>query len=342
MALVVAPDSYPGYVTTALDVLQMANVHVRSRVQQVIPGASRKRSAVSHSIVSLDGKFVRLMDRVVIEAQECLLSSTQQFDAIVVPALIRRSPASFCNELASLADLYSWLRRQHAGGAMLVASYTGVFLLAEAGLLDGHTAAVSVELRAQFRQRYPYVRVDCSRPVIDDQSRVCAAGLGGHMEAVWRIVNRFRSGIIAEQTAHELHLGISDRQTGHESRIPRLTPLIDRARQLIGKNISAPLNLRCIARELSVSERTLFRRFKSATGVTPQRYLQRVRIDSAKSGLELTDDSISTIAACAGYSDRAFFSYVFRQHVGMTPTAYRSQARRHQPDARIRSTRIAI
>ena len=108
------------------------------------------------------------------------------------------------------------------------------------------------------------------------------------------------------------------------------------------ENISAPLNMRRMARSLSVSERTLFRRFKSATGWTPNAWLQRIRIDSARSSLELTNDSIGTIAACTGYSDRAFFSQVFRQLVGMTPTDYRARARQLRPAARRRNTRVTI
>ena len=118
--------------------------------------------------------------------------------------------------------------------------------------------------------------------------------------------------------------------------------MIERAQHLICENISARLNLSGLARALSVSERTLFRRFKLATGMTPNEYLQEVRIASAKSSLELTNDSIATIAACAGYSDRAFFSQVFREHAGVTPSAYRARARRLRPDARRRSARMAV
>lgn len=118
--------------------------------------------------------------------------------------------------------------------------------------------------------------------------------------------------------------------------------MIGRAQLLMRENISSPLNMRRMARSLSVSERTLFRRFKSTTGCTPNAWLQRIRIDSAKSSLELTNDSIATIAACTGYSDRAFFSQIFRQLVGMTPTDYRARARQLRPAALRRVTRVTI
>jgi transcriptional regulator GlxA family with amidase domain len=119
-------------------------------------------------------------------------------------------------------------------------------------------------------------------------------------------------------------------------------PLIERAQHLIRENISSRLNLSGLARALSVSERTLFRRFRLVTGITPNEYLQKIRIASAKSSLEFTEDSIATIAACAGYSDRAFFSQVFREHAGMTPSAYRARARKLQPEGLRRSTRVAV
>src|ERR1700745_2409525 len=58
VALLVLPDSYPGCSACALDVLQIANVQIRNRVQQVIPGAPRRRSIISYSILTLDAQPV--------------------------------------------------------------------------------------------------------------------------------------------------------------------------------------------------------------------------------------------------------------------------------------------
>jgi transcriptional regulator GlxA family with amidase domain len=339
VALLVLPDSYAGCIACALDILQIANVQIRNRVQQVIPGAPRRRSLISHSLLTLDGRPVNLMGRVTFAASEALPTATQQFDAVVVPAPVRRSRGGL-DRLAQLPqEAAAWMRNQHRGGAMLIASYTGAFLLAQAGLLEGRTAAVSLELESAFRQRFGNVRLDTTRAVVADHDVVTGAGLGDHAQAVWSLVNRFRSGVIAAQTASALHLPLDD---GPDTSLQHPDSMIGRAQHLICENISAPLNLRRVARSLSVSERTLFRRFKSATGWTPNAWLQRIRIDSAKSSLELTNDSIATIAACTGYSDRAFFSQVFRQIVGVTPTDYRAQVRQSRPAARRRTTRVTI
>jgi transcriptional regulator GlxA family with amidase domain len=339
VALLVLPDSYPGCSACALDVLQIANVQIRNRVQQVIPGAPRRRSIISYSILTLDAQPVNLFGRVKFAASEGLPTATRQFDAVVVPAPVRRTRGGL-ERLAQLPrEAAVWLRNQHLGGAMMIASYTGVFLLAQAGLLDGRTAAVSLELESAFRQRFADVKPDTARAIVEDHDVVTGAGLGDHAQAVWTIVNRFRSGVIAAQTASALDLALHD---APDATLQHPDSMIGRAQHLMYENISAPLNMRRIARTLSVSERTLFRRFKSATGCTPNAWLQRVRIDSAKSSLELTNDSIATIAATTGYSDRAFFSEVFRQLVGMTPTDYRAQIRQVRPAARRRNTRVTI
>lgn len=335
------PDCYPGCIATALDVLQVANVCIRGRVQQVIPGAPRRRAIVSHSLLTLDGRPVKLMGRVTYDANGAIGASAQQFDAVVVPAPVRRSQRGL-ERLSQLPNhAIAWLQHQHRGGAMLVSSYTGVLLLAQTGLLDGHAAAVSLDLDAAFRQRFADVRIDTARAVVEDHDVVSGAGLGNHAQAVWSIVNRYRSGVIALQAARTLCLPVSlDDESGPDLQHP--DSLVERAQHLMRENISAPLHLRSLARSLSVSERTLFRRFKSAVGGTPNAWLQKIRIASAKSSLELTNDSIATIAACTGYSDRAFFSQVFRDLVGMTPSDYRARARQLHPAALRRNARVTV
>jgi transcriptional regulator GlxA family with amidase domain len=281
------------------------------------------------------------MARVTFAANTQLSSCTQQFDAVVIPAPVRRSRRGLDRLVQLAEDTVAWLRNQHGGGAMLIASYTGVMLLAQTGLLNGHSAAVSLDLDSTFRQRFPDVRIDTARAVVEDHDVVSGAGVGNHAQAVWSIVNRYRSGIIALQAARALCLPVSLADEPDPT-LQHPDSLIQRAQHLIRENISTPLNLRHLARSLSVSERTLFRRFKSAAGSTPNEWLQKIRIASAKSSLELTNDSIATIAACTGYADRAFFSQVFRDHVGVTPSTYRSRARQLHPAARRRDARVIV
>ena len=71
-----------------------------------------------------------------------------------------------------------------------------------------------------------------------------------------------------------------------------------------------------------VSKRSLIRHFKNTTGLTPMRYLQKVRIAKARDMLTSSDRSITQVAMDAGFNDAAYFSLVFRKHTGMTPSEF--------------------
>ncbi len=69
----------------------------------------------------------------------------------------------------------------------------------------------------------------------------------------------------------------------------------------------------------------LRRLFKKTHGCTPVQYLNRLRIGKAKNLIEgncLYQRSITQIAAESGFSDHSYFSRVFREHIGLSPTQY--------------------
>ena len=76
-----------------------------------------------------------------------------------------------------------------------------------------------------------------------------------------------------------------------------------------------------------VPERTLKRRFKTATGSTLIGYVQNLRIEEAKRLLETGHTSIEDVAPAVGYEIPAFFRRLFRRCSGLTPGQYRRMFR---------------
>ncbi|MDX9740891.1 MAG: AraC family transcriptional regulator [Gammaproteobacteria bacterium] len=70
-------------------------------------------------------------------------------------------------------------------------------------------------------------------------------------------------------------------------------------------------------------ERTLKRRFKTATGSTLIDYLQNLRVEEAKRQLETRGTAIDEISASVGYEDPSFFRRVFKRRTGLSPGQYR-------------------
>ena len=90
---------------------------------------------------------------------------------------------------------------------------------------------------------------------------------------------------------------------------------------------------RSFDRELTVSElaaaefisvgrlRTLFR---ERCGISPQKYIAALRINTAKQLLEQPGMTIAEVARSVGIPDALYFSRIFRQHTGLTPSEYRA------------------
>lgn len=91
-------------------------------------------------------------------------------------------------------------------------------------------------------------------------------------------------------------------------------------------NFSEEVDWERLADRFSLSLRTLHRQLKLSTGMTPQRYLNRLRLLEARRRLQYSDDSITTIAHDCGFSDSNHFSTQFRKAFALAPKALRQRA----------------
>jgi len=71
-----------------------------------------------------------------------------------------------------------------------------------------------------------------------------------------------------------------------------------------------------------------FELFRANTGMTPNDYLRRLRLEAARELLSNTSRSVTEIAFKVGFNSSQYFSTVFLQYTGLTPTGFRSQAAR--------------
>ena len=106
-------------------------------------------------------------------------------------------------------------------------------------------------------------------------------------------------------------------------------PFVARILGLFHSDPGHPWDLDELCRQVSLSRSALVRRFTSAVGQPPMRYLTRLRIQRATSLLRETDLTVSGVASRVGYSSEESFHRAFRRTVGQPPGAWR---RRPSPD----------
>ena len=105
------------------------------------------------------------------------------------------------------------------------------------------------------------------------------------------------------------------------TRDEKMESIID---QLRAEVLNAP-SIKLLAEANGMSHRQLNRRFKEATGLTPQQFMVRSRIERACEELRDTDRPISDIAYELGFCDQSAFTAQFRKRMTLTPKKYREQ-----------------
>ena len=89
-------------------------------------------------------------------------------------------------------------------------------------------------------------------------------------------------------------------------------------------NYARPVNIAELSSRLSVSQQYLGRLFKASVGVSPVRYVNRLRVEQAKTLMRTTAKNISEISFEVGFENIYYFSRTFKQYEGVSPAKYRS------------------
>ena len=93
--------------------------------------------------------------------------------------------------------------------------------------------------------------------------------------------------------------------------------------EFMKSNLGETISIEDVAEAVHCSRAKLFEVFKESTGMTPNDYWQRLRIDRAQQLLANSNMSITTVAMECGFSTSQYFSTVFRKYAGVSPSDYR-------------------
>jgi PAS domain S-box-containing protein len=259
-------------------------------------------------------------------------------DAILAPGF-QPDEAGHPPSMSHLSGVAAWIRRQHSRGALVCGAGTGVFLLGEAGLLDGRRCTTGWRSIDELKRRYPRAAAARDAMLIEDR-RVVTAGAPLSWIDLALYCIRTLCGDAAARIAGEFTVfdTASSGLTAYQPNgyLSGLNPFLIEAERIVRQAGDSPLSASDLARVLSTSERTLHRRLKQACGESPKAFIDRVRVDAARTLLETSGKSIKELASSAGFVDEASFRRAFRRYAGMAPGAYRVLARvRNQPKGHV-------
>lgn len=122
----------------------------------------------------------------------------------------------------------------------------------------------------------------------------------------------------------------------HQNKWPELptdqSHAISKAVNYIEANYKKHLSIEEVADYVSLSKSHFYTKFKKEVGTTPNGYATAFRISQARYLLIHTNNAIQAIGTSVGYSDALYFSRVFKQKCGTSPTEYRRMSNTFRPD----------
>ena len=237
------------------------------------------------------------------------------------------------HEMSRDAQLVAWLR-EHAARSRRVASVcTGAFLLAAAGLLDERRAVTHWTRCTELAQRYPAVRVEADPIFIRDGTVWTSAGVTAGIDLALALVEEDVGRALALEVAR--HLVVFLKRPGGQAQFSAALSMQsamqsagDRFADLhawIAENPSADLSVPALAARVGMSERSFVRHYRGATGSTPARAIEQLRVEAARRALGDTALPIKRIAVRCGFGSEETMRRSFLRVVGVTPQAYRER-----------------
>jgi transcriptional regulator GlxA family with amidase domain len=262
-----------------------------------------------------------VIDKLVLVSPDTLPSI--RFNLLLVPPSLEQQPP------VPSPSLLSWLKAQHRSGCVLASACAGIFLLAPTGLLDGRAATTHWLLAEQCKRKFPSIKFQPERLLVDEGDVVTAGGVSAWMDLTLALIGRFFGGATAIALGKYFLMDIGSRKQSYFS---CFTPVLDhkdpavlQVQHKLEKHFAMPLSIAKMAEWVHISPRTLQRRFQTATGESPIRYLQKLRLSKAQERLESSLKPLEEIVVEIGYEDLASFRKLFRRHFGLSPSRYRQR-----------------
>jgi transcriptional regulator GlxA family with amidase domain len=225
--------------------------------------------------------------------------------------------------------LVDWVRRRATQARRVASVCTGAFLLAAAGVLDGRRAVTHWKDCARLAQRYPAVRVEPDPIFVCDGRVWTSAGVTAGIDLALALVEEDLGRSVALAVAR--YLVVFLKRPGGQAQFSAALALqaaddkFGALNDWISRHLNDELSLSVLADQAGMSERSFSRRYAEATGQTPARAIERLRVEAARRLLSEQRTPVKRIAQRCGFGSEETMRRAFLRLLAVTPQDYRSR-----------------
>jgi AraC family carnitine catabolism transcriptional activator len=257
-------------------------------------------------------RFVSVDGQPVAASNDIPVSVSGDLKQIGRPAMAVVS-ASYQPEAGLSPAMLAAVRRLAGQRVLLAGIDTGPFILAEAGVLDGHRATCHWESLPGYET---------------DRGRMTCAGGSAAIDMMLDWISQLLGRPVAIAVADQL-VHFRAAESREEARVPARArfgtddPRLLAAIAAMEDQCEDPLTAAALASIAGVSQRQLERLFRDKLGVRPMAVYGRLRLERAERLINYSRMSLRDIALATGFSSPAEFSRGFSRHFGRPPGSLR-------------------
>jgi transcriptional regulator GlxA family with amidase domain len=228
-------------------------------------------------------------------------------------------------------EVLKWVRRRSVHVRRVASVCTGAFLLAAAGVLDGKRVTTHWRHLDEFSTRHRHLRVEREPIFIRDGKVYTTAGTSAGIDLALALIEEDLGNSAAARVAREMVLFL--RRPGNQAQYSTLlaqqadvtgTPLRDLPAWTQSR-LGQKLDVHSLAKAVAMSPRTFARQFETYFHTTPARWIQSLRVETARQYLEAGELAMKSIAQLCGFRDEQALRRAFLQQLSTTPKDYRER-----------------